>query len=190
MLEIEDCLQVHSEVHCALRPEGGVGHGLGCHEVQRGDLLAQMPTEGECSCLSRHSAFSQDLHSASVCFQAATYQVLCSSCFRSTGWHFQQDGASVHKARTTTAWLHNNGVRLLNGDVWPPMSPDLNPIEHLWPMVLRRLDGAIFAGKDQLWTALQEAFAAITPEQVQALYASLPRRMEAVIGSRGGPTRY
>ena len=61
---------------------------------------------------------------------------------------------------------------------------------HLWPMVLRRLDGAIFAGKDQLWTALQEAFAAITPEQVQALYASLPRRMEAVIGSRGGPTRY
>lgn len=77
-----------------------------------------------------------------------------------------------------------------NGGVWPPQSPDLNPIEHLWPMVLHKLRGHVFAGKDQLWSALQAAFAEISPEQVKALYDSMPNRMRAVIAARGGHTRY
>ena len=70
------------------------------------------------------------------------------------------------------------------------MSPDLNPIEHIWPYVVKRLEGSVFAGRDQLWTALQEAFAAVPVAYVHSLYNSLPRRMDAVIGARGGPTRY
>lgn len=66
----------------------------------------------------------------------------------------------------------------------------MNPIEHLWPMVLTQLRGSVFANKDQLWSALQGAFAAITPVQVQALYNSMPNRMKAVIAMRGGHTRY
>lgn len=57
-------------------------------------------------------------------------------------------------------------------------------------MVLTKLRGSVFAGKDQLWSALQCAFAEITPEQVQTLYHSMPNRMKAVIASRGGHTRY
>ena len=70
------------------------------------------------------------------------------------------------------------------------MSPDLNPIEHLWPFVLRELNGAIFSGREQLWSALQEAFAKIPPAYVQSLYDSMPTRLAAVIRARGGPTRY
>ncbi len=77
-----------------------------------------------------------------------------------------------------------------NGGVWPPMSPDLNPIEHLWPIVGRALAGCVFSGKDQLWSALQEAFANIPADHIKALYESMPRRMEAVITAKGGPTRY
>ena len=69
------------------------------------------------------------------------------------------------------------------------MSPDLNPIEHLWPMVLRHLNGAIFSGRE-LWTSLQDAFAAITPAQVDKLYKSMPARMAAVKAARGGSTCY
>lgn len=57
-------------------------------------------------------------------------------------------------------------------------------------MVLKRLNGAIFSGRDQLWSALQEAFAAITPDQVDRLYKSMPARMAAVKAARGGATRY
>ena len=81
-------------------------------------------------------------------------------------------------------------MKSYNGGQWLPMSPDLNPIEHLWPMVPKRLEGSIFSGREQLWTALPEAFASISPREVKALYDYLPRRMAAVISSRGGPTRY
>ena len=67
-----------------------------------------------------------------------------------SGWRFRQDGASPHRALTTQAWLNRNKVSRFNAGFWPPMSPDLNPIEHVWPMVLKRLNGAIFSGKDQL----------------------------------------
>jgi hypothetical protein len=109
---------------------------------------------------------------------------------RSTGWRFQQDGASVHRAMTTQAYLARSRVRLLNNGFWPPMSPALNPIEHVWPMVLHRMKGSIFSGREDLWTALQEHFAAITPAQIKALYDSMPDRVGQVLAQRGGPTRY
>ena len=79
---------------------------------------------------------------------------------------------------------------MFNGGFWPPISPDLNPIEHLWPMVLRQLNGAIFTGREHLWGALVKAFGAIKPEQVLKLYNSMPDRMAAVKAARGGATRY
>ena len=57
-------------------------------------------------------------------------------------------------------------------------------------MVLRHLNGAIFSGREQLWTSLQDAFAAITPAQVGTLYKSMPARMAAVKAARGGSARY
>lgn len=63
---------------------------------------------------------------------------------RSTNYLFQQDGASPHRANTTTAWLKKNHIRRFNRGDWPAMSPDMNPIEHVWPIVLRLLDGRVF----------------------------------------------
>lgn len=96
----------------------------------------------------------------------------------------------MHRSAATNAFIASNNIRQLNAGRWPAMSPDLNPIEHLWPMVNRRLQGRFFSGKDQLWSALEEAFQAIEPAQVKALYDSMPRRMRAVIDARGGSTRY
>ena len=70
------------------------------------------------------------------------------------------------------------------------MSPDLNPIEHVWPLVLSNFKGAVFSGKEQLWSALHEAFAAVTPAVVKKLYDSMPDHLAAVKAQKGGPTRY
>ncbi len=51
---------------------------------------------------------------------------------------FQQDNAPCHKAQIISDWFleHDNEFTLLK---WPPHSPALNPLEHLWDVVEREI---------------------------------------------------
>ena len=51
-------------------------------------------------------------------------------------WLMQQDNDPKHRAHIVTHWLKEKEVELLK---WPPFSPDLNPIEHMWDEVERRM---------------------------------------------------
>lgn len=46
------------------------------------------------------------------------------------------DNASWHKAKTVQDFLKNNNIQYL---YQPPYSPDLNPIEHCWANIKRKL---------------------------------------------------
>ncbi|KAM9473079.1 transcription activator BRG1-like [Salvelinus alpinus] len=102
---------------------------------------------------------------------------------------FQHDNGPMHKARSIQKWFTEIGVEELD---WPAQSPDLNPIEHLWDELERRLRARPNrpTSVPDLTNALMAEWKQVPAAMFQHLVESLPRRVEAVIAANGGPTPY
>ncbi len=104
---------------------------------------------------------------------------------------FMQDGASVHTARLVQTILRKLGVTVM---VWPPYSPDLNPIENLWALMkaeiyklypeLEFADDSV-ATLVQLITAAKEAWHEIDSSILYNLSITMPHRVQALIAADG-----
>ncbi len=55
--------------------------------------------------------------------------------FGNINWLFQQDGAPAHKANPVQHWLDSQRFGFIPKSEWPGNSPDLNPIEQVWPLL-------------------------------------------------------
>ena len=102
---------------------------------------------------------------------------------------FQQDGDSKHRSKLAMRWFKNNGVELLD---WPAQSPDLNPIEHLWYHLKRRLGTYQEPLKSimELWERVEEEWEKIPKQVCLDFINSMPRRLAAVFAAKGGYTKY
>lgn len=102
-------------------------------------------------------------------------------------WWFQDDNARPHRARIVTQFKETEGIRQLP---WPAVSPDLNPIEHVWDHLKRALRLRHIENLAQLELAVIEEWEAIDNQFLGTLISSMRSRIREVLNSNGGHTRY
>ncbi|UYV76777.1 hypothetical protein LAZ67_14001997 [Cordylochernes scorpioides] len=76
---------------------------------------------------------------------------------------YQQDNARPHTARISQQALQD--VQMLP---WPPYSPDLSPIEHVWDIIGRRLHALPQPrSEDELWQMVEREWRAIPQDAIR-----------------------
>ena len=98
------------------------------------------------------------------------------------------DNARPHVARIYRQFLNRNNVNVLP---WPTMSPDMNPIVHIWDYLGRkvRARGNVHNLKD-LENSLIPEWNTIPNVVIRRYVRSMRGRLAACINSRGDHTRY
>lgn len=104
---------------------------------------------------------------------------------------FQQDNATPHTANPTKRWFTRNGFPTEEIMHWPAQSPDLNPIEHLWYQIKRKLYAYPLhpSSTVELEERIEFEWYEIDKEQCLRYIDSMPRRIAKVIKAKGGPIR-
>ncbi len=100
---------------------------------------------------------------------------------------FQHDNDPKHTSKATVGFLKKNRVRVIQ---WPSMSPDLNPIEHLWGILKRQVENHSPSSIQSLKEVILEEWKKIDLAKCRQLVHSMPRRLGAVIKNHGGHTKY
>lgn len=103
------------------------------------------------------------------------------------GYKFYQDNDPKHKALKVRTWLLYNCSKVIDT---PPQSPDINPIENLWEYLDKKVRNHHISNKNDLKKCLMEEWTNIPPEYTKKLVDSIPKRLKAVITSKGYHTKY
>jgi len=61
-------------------------------------------------------------------------------CIAGDAYVFQQDIAKAHRARETVQLLQQETPQFISPDLWPPNSPNLNPVDcQIWGWMQERM---------------------------------------------------
>ena len=103
---------------------------------------------------------------------------------------FMDDNARPHRARIVQHFLQQEAVQTIPS--WPAMSPDMNPIEHVWDFIGRKINqrNPKCQNIDELRTAILQEWQQFPHERLRRLVRSMTRRVTELHNKRGGYTRY
>ncbi len=90
---------------------------------------------------------------------------------------FQHDNDPKHTSKATVGFLKKNRVKVIQ---WPSMSPDLNPIEHLWGILKRQVEHHSPSSIQSLKEVILEEWKKIDLAKCRQLVHSMPRRLEVL----------
>jgi len=125
---------------------------------------------------------------------AARYkQILCQNLEESVdkmglkSFIFQHDNAPCHKSKIISSLFEEKTWKVME---WPAQSPDLNPIEHIWAYMKRKLENISIFNLKELELKIKEVWDGIIPDICSNLVDSMPRRAQAIYNAKGGASKY
>jgi len=99
---------------------------------------------------------------------------------------FQHDNAPPHRCKLTRKFLNDSKIEVLE---WPPLSPDLSPIENSWKILKDMVyETRSFNNKEELWLQLQktvEIFNSVKTRTMVELREKLPDKYLDVMMKQG-----
>ncbi|GBN94807.1 Transposable element Tc3 transposase [Araneus ventricosus] len=104
-------------------------------------------------------------------------------------WEYQHDNAPIHTSNAAKNYLNSKNVTVLD---WPPLSPDLNPIENVWGIMSQKVyeNRGQFYSMNALKTAIERVWYSLEPEILQTLIMSMEKRAYNVILRNGKILNY
>ncbi|GFT86396.1 transposable element Tcb2 transposase [Trichonephila clavipes] len=102
---------------------------------------------------------------------------------------FMDDNVPCHRTVAAEQLLESEDIERMD---WPARSPDLNPIEHVWDFLGRRLAARTLPPLTirELRLALQDEWAAMPQQLIDTLILSMGRRCETCLAVRGDHIPY
>ncbi len=95
---------------------------------------------------------------------------------------FQHNNDPKQTATITTALLMKIKVKVME---WPSVSPDLNPIEHMWSILKLKVEKHHVSNIQQLRDVIMKEWKRMPATNCAALVNSMPRRIKAVLDNSG-----
>lgn len=105
-----------------------------------------------------------------------------------TSFTLLDDNAPPHRAEIVKVYKEAEGIQ--GFEQWPPNSPDINPIEDIWRLLKDRIRKRMPKTLKEIEVVAADEWSKITIDEIRSLIESLPRRLEAIIRSRGCSTKY
>ena len=97
---------------------------------------------------------------------------------------FQQDMAKVHTEKANLDYIDSQGVEHF-GKKWPANSPQLNPIEQMWPHLKKGIGDELPTNHKELEAAVFKAWDAIPMKLVNTLVDSFQDKLKKCVETKG-----
>ena len=99
---------------------------------------------------------------------------------------FQQDSAPAHRARKTIKLLQQETPAFISPDLWPPNSPDLNPVNYKICGVMQDRVYQKKSEERELRERLVEVWTGLQQNVIDDAIDQWRRRLRACVRARGG----
>ena len=106
--------------------------------------------------------------------------------FQGTHWTFQQDSAPCHTAGQVQQWMRTHFPDFIPPTLWPPYSPDLNPLDYsIWSILEQKACCKQHTSLQSLKRALTKAWNEISLASIRSIVDNFPKRLRQCIEADG-----